>query len=153
MLTIHARTRQEMSKAPAHWEVFSDIIKLRDEYAPATKIVGNDDITSRQQGIELVKQYHVDGIMIGRGVFQDPFVFSEQSPWSGYLKDQKLALFEKHVRLFAQTWQNDERPPVLLNKFCKIYIQGFDGAKELREKLMGAHSTSELLELLSTANV
>jgi tRNA-dihydrouridine synthase len=153
MLTIHARTRQEMSKVPAHWDIFGDIIKLRDQHAPATKIVGNGDITSRQQGIELAKQYSLDGIMIGRGVFQDPFVFSGQSPWSGYSKDQKLILFERHVRLFAQTWRHDERPSVLLNKFCKIYIQGFDGAKELREELMGAHSVSELLDLLGTANV
>ena len=153
MLTVHGRTRREMSKVPAHWDIFADIIKLRDQYAPATKIVGNGDIVSRQQGIELAKQYRLDGIMIGRGVFRDPFVFAEQSPWSGYSRDQKLALFEKHVRLFVQTWQNDERPPILLNKFCKIYIQGFDGAKELREELMAAHSTSELLGLLSTANV
>jgi tRNA-dihydrouridine synthase len=153
MLTVHGRTRREMSKVPAHWDAFADIIKLRDQYAPATKIVGNGDIVSRQQGIELAKRYGLDGIMIGRGVFQDPFVFSEQSTWLGYSKDQKLALFEKHVRLFVQTWQNDERPPILLNKFCKIYIQGFDGAKELREELMAAHSTSELLGLLSTANV
>jgi tRNA-dihydrouridine synthase len=153
MLTVHGRTRREMSKVPAHWDVFGDIIKLRDQYAPATKIVGNGDIVSRRQGIELAQKYHLDGIMIGRGVFQDPFVFSEQSPWPAYTKDQKIALFERHVQLFANTWLHDERPSALLNKFCKIYIQGFDGAKELREELMEARSTSELLDKLSTANV
>jgi len=87
--------------------------------------------------------------MIGRGVFHDPFVFAKQSPWSEKSKQERIALFTKHVKLFAETWQAQDRPLVTLNKFCKIYIQGFDGAKELREKLMEAKSTDELLALLA----
>ncbi len=136
MITIHSRTRKEMSKVPAHWDVLGQISELRTKIKSDTLIVGNGDILTRQQGLELAQQYGLDGVMIGRGVFQDPFAFAPSSPWLGYTTEQKLALFEKHVRLFAATWTKHERPVVQMNKFCKIYIQGFDGAKELREQFM-----------------
>jgi tRNA-dihydrouridine synthase len=148
MLTVHARTRKEMSKVPAHWEVFGQICQLRKLLAPSTLIVGNGDITDRQQGLKLAKQYGLDGLMIGRGIFADPFLFAGKSSWLTYPKEQKLALYKTHVQLFAKTWPNSERPSVVLNKFCKIYLQGFPGAKELRERFMQAGSLDELLKML-----
>ncbi len=148
MLTIHARTKKEMSKVPAHWELFEEIIKMRDRLSPATLIVANGDVTSRSLGDELIAKYNLDGVMIGRGVFNDPFVFAKNSPWQNMTKQQKISLYKKHVKLFEKTWQNNERRLATLNKFCKIYIIGFDGAKELREKLMGAQSADELISLL-----
>jgi tRNA-dihydrouridine synthase len=103
---------------------------------------------TRQHGLELAKRYQLDGIMIGRGIFQDPFVFAGHSPWKAYTPEQRIGLYKQHVKLFAGTWQHNERPIHTLNKFCKIYINGFDGAKELREQLMSAGSTDELLALL-----
>jgi tRNA-dihydrouridine synthase len=151
MMAVHGRTRKEMSKVPAHWEQIGEIRILRDKVAPKTKIVGNGDVTSRGHGLVLAEKYELDGVMIGRGIFQDPFVFAEPSPWVGYTKEQKVTLFTQQVKLFAKTWQNGERALAPLNKFCKIYISGFDGAKELRERLMDAHSTDELLARLRNA--
>jgi tRNA-dihydrouridine synthase len=151
MLTIHGRTRKEMSAVPARWDLISEVRKLRDRLAPETLIVGNGDVLSKQQGYDLAKQYQLDGIMIGRGVFQDPFIFAEQSPWLGYTRQQKIDLYARHIRLFAGTWTNAERRVVMLNKFCKIYISGFDGAKELREQLMPADTTDTLLRILQDA--
>ncbi len=148
MLTIHGRTRREMSKVPAHWNQIGAARELRDSVAPKTLIVGNGDVRNRRHGLELAEKYGLDGIMIGRGVFEDPFAFAESSPWSERGKDQKIDLYRKHVELFAKTWQDRERPVQTLNKFCKIYINGFHGAKELREKLMNAKSTDELTKLL-----
>jgi tRNA-dihydrouridine synthase len=152
-LTVHWRTRKEMSKVPAHWEYASDIITLRDKISPQTKIIGNGDVLTRQQGEQLALQYNLDGIMIGRGVFQDPYVFASQSPWASLAPQQKLALYRTHVERFAQTWQQGERKLVTLNKFCKIYVNGFDGAKELRERLMAANSTDELIAILADAQL
>lgn len=149
MLTVHWRTRKEMSKVPAHWEYAREITALRDKIAPSTKIVGNGDVLTRKQGEDLAKQYGLDGIMIGRGVFHDPFVFASNSGWENLSPEQKQELYKKHVTLFKQTWQDGERPIHTLNKFCKIYINGFEGAKELREKLMNASSADELLDILS----
>jgi tRNA-dihydrouridine synthase len=105
-------------------------------------------VRNRPHGLELAKRYKLDGIMIGRGVFHDPFAFAETSPWEGYSRTERIDLYQKHVQLFAETWQAGERPIHTLNKFCKIYINDFDGAKELRETLMAAGSQAELLELL-----
>ena len=148
MLTIHGRTQKEMSKVPNHWDEIGKVRELRDRLAPQTLLVGNGDVMSRQQGIELAAQYKLDGIMIGRGIFHDPFIFADESPWETYTKEQRMALYQTHVKRFAETWKNNERPTHTLNKFCKIYINGFDGAKELREELMQSQTPEELLRIL-----
>lgn len=148
MLTIHGRTRAEMSKVPADWDAIGHVRSLRDSLAPETLIVGNGDVLSRAQGDELAVAHGLDGVMIGRGIFQDPFVFAKDSPWLTLPRSERIALYRKHVVLFSETWQQGERPIHTLNKFCKIYINHFDGAKELREQLMEASSTDELLHLL-----
>jgi len=151
MLTVHARTRKEMSKVPAHWKEFGAIRELRDRLSPDTLLVGNGDILSREQGTRLANQYGLDGVMIGRGVFQDPYAFAARSPWQETSREERLALYRRHVELFAKTWREGDRPIHTLNKFCKIYVSDFDGAKELREQLMAATSTDELLALLTAA--
>lgn len=148
MLTIHGRTVREMSKVPAHWDIIGEAVKLRDKVAPEVLIVGNGDVESREQGEQLAKQYGLDGIMVGRGVFHDPYVFAKETPWPDMSKQQKIDLYVKHVELFAKTWENAQRRMVTLNKFCKIYIEGFPGAKELREQLMNTESIEQLLYLL-----
>jgi tRNA-dihydrouridine synthase len=154
MLTIHGRTRKEMSKVPVHWDIINQVRELRDSLQMSLKlntlIVGNGDVRDRQHGVELAKQYKLDGVMIGRGVFADPFVFAKRSPWLTMSPPQKVELYTKHVELFASTWQHNERPIHTLNKFCKIYISGFDGAKELREQLMNATSCKELVKILTS---
>ncbi len=153
MLTIHGRTRKQMSKVPADWNVIQQIRELRDKISPATLIVGNGDVLTRKQGEELAVLHGLDGVMVGRGIFHDPYLFAHNedgiSPWVNVTKEAKIELYKKHVLLFAKTWQNNERKLVTLNKFCKIYINGFDGAKELREQLMVAQSTEELVAILS----
>ena len=149
MLTMHGRTRKEMSKVSAHWDLIGQVRELRDKIAPTTLFVGNGDVSSRQQGIELIERYGLDGVMIGRGIFQDPFVFAKDSPWGAFTKEERLALFAKQVDLFSRTWEDHERPIHTLNKFCKIYINGFDGAKELREQFMQASSSKELSAMIA----
>ncbi|PIZ63066.1 hypothetical protein COY17_01350, partial [Candidatus Saccharibacteria bacterium CG_4_10_14_0_2_um_filter_52_9] len=153
MLSVHGRTKAQMSKVPADWEAIGQVRGLRDKLAPETLVVGNGDVMTRQQGLALAKQYKLDGIMIGRGVFHDPYVFAKASPWGDFTREQRLELYKKQVRLFADTWNARERPVHTLNRFCKIYIQGFNGAKELREHLMAAHSTDKLLSILETVPV
>lgn len=151
MLTIHLRTTKDMSKIPARWELMDEIVKLKNDISPTILLVGNGDVMTRKQGDKLAKRYNLDGIMIGRGIFEDPYVFaSDESPWCTMSKQQKIELYKKHVKFFAATWQNNERRVVTLNKFCKVYINGFSGAKELREKLMSCKTTDELLHELNT---
>jgi tRNA-dihydrouridine synthase len=149
MLTVHGRTRKEMSKVPAHWDLIGEVAQKRMQLAPQTLLVGNGDVESRQQGIALAEQYGLDGIMIGRGVFHDPYVFAQESPWAQVPKAERIALYRQQVELFAETWQAGERNIKTLNRFCKIYINGFDGASDMRVALMEAHNTKEILGLLT----
>ena len=153
MITVHGRTRKEMSKVPAHWDEIGKVRELRDKMGAKTLIVGNGDVQSRKQGLDLGEQYKLDGIMIGRGIFEDPYLFSANSPWLEQSPKERLELYERHVKLFAKTWQKGERAVHTLNKFCKVYVNGFAGAKELREQLMAAKSTDELLTILKETKI
>lgn len=152
MLTVHWRTRKEMSKVPAHWEYANDVVNLRDRLSPDTRLIGNGDVLSRSQGERLINEYGLDGVMIGRGVFNDPYIFADSSPWSELDRKARIDLYIRHVELFSKTWSGNSpsRPIHTLNKFCKIYISGFDGAKEMREKLMFCNSVDELLTILES---
>src|SRR5699024_8350704 len=99
-LTIHLRTRSEMSKYDAHWELIPEIKKLRDEIAPNTLLTINGDIPNRQVGIELVEKYGVDGVMIGRGVFTNPFAFEVEA--KDHSPKELLDLFRLHLDLFDE---------------------------------------------------
>ena len=148
MLTIHGRTRAQMSKVPADWDAIEVVRDLRDSLSPETMLVGNGDVLSRAQGAALALQHQLDGIMVGRGIFQDPYLFAEERIWDLQAPIERLLLYRRQVSLFADTWLDGERPIQTLNKFCKIYVNGFEGAKEMREELMAASSTDELLTLL-----
>lgn len=156
MLTIHGRTRKQMSKVPANWDLIGQVREKRDFLGCKTLIVGNGDVMSRQQGEELAQKYKLDGIMIGRGIFHDPNIFAKTTTPNNFngsyplklLVGERVDLYRKHVELFAKTWKDGERPIHTLNKFCKMYIQGFDGASSLRAALMIASSADEIIELL-----
>ena len=240
-LTIHLRTKKEMSKVPAHYELIDDIIALRDEIAPQTLLTINGDIRNRAHGEELAHQHPgINGIMIGRGVFSDPFCFRasravsqkksglalagpglfyddtremgntyakleavdcsqitsasaerSRSISSGDIsekstpaqergagdanfadgvreaseatrkehsegaelsittrKTELIALLHYHLDLFDRYQPTLGRPFETLKRFFKIYIRDFDGAKELREKLMHTKNTSEVRQIL-----
>jgi len=146
-LTIHLRTRKEMSNAPAHFELLPAIKQLRDEIAPQTLLTINGDIRDRQHGDELIKEYGVDGIMIGRGVFYNPFAF-EHKP-SKHSKADLLNLLRLHLDLFdSYTAELGPRKFEPLKRFFKIYVRDFSGASDLREQLMHTKSTQEVREIL-----
>ncbi|MDB5175707.1 MAG: tRNA-dihydrouridine synthase [Candidatus Saccharibacteria bacterium] len=148
MITVHGRTRKEMSKVPAHWDLIGEVRQLRDRIAPNTLIVGNGDVMTREQGEALATEYGLDGIMIGRGIFQDPYIFAKDSPWPQQIAESRIKLYRRQVQLFADTWRNGERSVFTLNRFCKVYINGFDGAKELREHLMQCTTPQDSIALM-----
>jgi tRNA-dihydrouridine synthase len=147
-LTIHLRTRKEMSKVPAHYELIADIKKLRDEIAPQTLLTINGDIRDRAHGLELVEQYGVDGIMIGRGVFTDPFAFAKEKP-AGDHREELISLLNLQLDLFDKySTELEPRRFDPLKRFFKIYVRDFAGASELREKLMHTKTTAEVRDLI-----
>lgn len=145
-LSIHLRTKKEMSKADAHWELIPEIKKLRDEVAPDTLLTINGDIPDREKGLELANQYGVDGVMIGRGIFNNPYAF-EHEP-KEHSSEELLNLLRIHLDLFDKYSEIEKRKYIALHRFFKIYVKGFRGAGELRNNLMNTKSTDEARSLL-----
>ena len=145
-LSIHLRTRAEMSKGDAHWELIPEIKKLRDKIAPNTLLTINGDIPNRQVGLELVEKYGVDGIMIGRGVFKNPFAF-EKEP-KAHTPEELFDLFRLHLDLFEQYSAIEHRPFKPLRRFFKIYIRNVKGGAHFRQELMHSNSIEETRQML-----
>ena len=146
-LSIHLRTKREMSDVPAHWELIPEIKKLRDEVAPQTLLTINGDIPNRQVGLELAEKYDVDGVMIGRGIFKNPFAFEKEPQEHSPM--ELLSLLRRHLDLHDKyTKKFEPRPFRPLRRFFKIYVRDFRGASELRNKLMMTESTNEVREML-----
>lgn len=146
-LSIHLRTKKEMSKVDAHWELIPEIKKLRDQVAPDTLLTINGDISDRQTGLELVHQYGVDGVMIGRGVFKNPFAFEKQP--KEHSSKELLDLLRLQLDLHDK-YSKEFEPRLFkpLRRFFKIYVRGFQGASEFRNQLMSAESTDEVRAML-----
>lgn len=142
-ITIHARTVKEMSKAPARWEEIRRAVNLRDAMKKDTVIIGNGDVMSRAQALDYAQRYGCDGVMIGRGVFQNLWIFHPEKCDGEMPFQERLRLLRRHVTLWEETW-GGERPFAVFKKFLKIYIAGFDGAAKLRAELMACESPREI---------
>lgn len=143
-LSLHARTQKDMSNVPARWQEVGKAVRLRNQLAPETIIIGNGDVENRQHGEALAAEYGVDGVMIGRGVFHNPFAF-EKTPRE-HSKQELLNLLNYQLDLF------DQQPPRAFNplkRFFKIYVRDFAGAADLRAQLMETKTTSEARVVLA----
>ena len=146
-LTIHLRTRKEMSKVDAHYELIPAIKQLRDAIAPQTLLTINGDIRDRRHGLQLAEQYGVDGIMIGRGIFANPYAFTDYQP----SQDELFALFRYHLDTYdAYVETFGPRPFDPLKRFFKIYVKGMPGAAELRDRFMHTKTTHEARLILNS---
>lgn len=164
-LTVHLRTRKEMSKVPAHFELIPEILGLKKAFSPETKLIINGDIKDLAQVKTLSEKYpQVDGFMIGRGVFENPYCFTKHEPTTVEL----IKLLKYHLELFDRADAKikvkraksisrgaDEEvrglPFEPLKHYFKIYVHGFDGASDLRAKMMEAKTTAEVRKVLESA--
>jgi tRNA-dihydrouridine synthase len=142
-ITIHARTAAEMSNVPAHWDEIEKAVILRDKSKSKTLIIGNGDVADLPSAKSLVLSAKVDGVMIGRGIFANPAVFSNKQ----LSLPQKQKLFVKHIQLFEKTWEKEKNFQIL-KKFVKTYISGFDGASRARDRCMQANNYQELVRFV-----
>ena len=147
-IILHLRTRKEMSDVPARWDTMSEAIKIRNKLRSKTLILGNGDIQSLEEAKEKAKKYGADGAMIGRGVFGNPWFFAGK--FAEITVAQKLKVLLEHAKLFRSVFKiNPKTNRGLKNydnmkKHYKSYVSGFEGAKELRTKLMSARNYKEV---------
>jgi len=144
MLTIHGRIAKEGYNVPVRWDEIQKAVVLRNEISPSTLLIGNGDITSMRQGEEYTKRYGTDGYMVGRAILSNPWLFSGREDIS---VDERSSTLKEHCELFESVW-GDRKNFNITKKFVKAYISGFDGANELRQKLMNVQNCEELKELI-----
>ena len=145
-LTVHLRTRKEMSKVAAHYELIPEILKMRAEISPETKLIINGDIKDRAAALELHAKYpEIDGFMIGRGVFANPYCFTDHVA----TREELMELLHLHLDLYERQMNLHGVPYEPLKHYYKIYINNFPGASDLRARLMETHSVAEAREVLS----
>lgn len=149
LLTVHLRTKKEMSRVAAHYELIDDIVKLRDEVAPNTLLQINGDIENYQDGCRLAAEHPgVDGIMIGRGIFTSPFAF-ERTP-RAHSVQELLTLLNYQLDLYDDFSERfDTQRFASLKRFFKIYVRSQPHAAELRNAMMETHTTDEVRQLIA----
>lgn len=166
-VTIHARTRKEMSKVPAHWERIKRAVEIRNEMKSSALILGNGDVKNPEEARTRVEETGADGVMIGRGIFGTPWLFSEPSAdisaknssrpsLRGYPQnfsrnnppsvEDRLRIAVEHTKLFEELL-GDIKSFAIMKKHFKAYVEGFDGAKELRMKMMEAKNADEVAHI------
>ena len=150
-LTIHLRTRKELSLVDAHWELVRKIIEIRDRVSTGTKIIANGDVMNLLDAKQKAKEYGLDGAMIGRGCFGAPWWFSG----SEKSVEEKMNVMVEHCEVFEKemNWKSFN----IMKKHFKAYVNGFDGASAFRVKLMECADAkcvkSEVKEFLKNANI
>jgi nifR3 family TIM-barrel protein len=153
-LTVHLRTRKEMSLVPAHWEIMPEVVKLVRDMTGEVKdggtiILGNGDITSVTEGKKKAKESGADGVMVGRGIFGAPWFFDEETFNKGKTVEERLKICIEHTKLFEEKL-GDIKNFAIMKKHYKAYVHGFDGAKELRMKLMECENSKEIEQEINT---
>ncbi len=146
-LTIHARTKKEMSAVPANWDYVKRVVALVKKSGKKIPVIGNGDVRDLTEAKEKIKKYGCDGVMIGRGVFGNPWFFSGRKISEVSTKEKLKALLE-HTSLFEK-YLSKEKNFSVMKKHYKAYVNGFDGAKELRIKLMATNSFRDVKTLIS----
>jgi len=142
-ITVHGRISKQMSKYPADWNEIKKFVDLRDQSGSKSIIIGNGDVESLGEIYQKTEEFGVDGVMIGRGIFKDPFLFNPKKSIDDLSKKGKINLMMRHAELFVKKW-GDTKNFSILKRFFKIYINGFDGASELRAKLMECENLEDL---------
>ncbi|MDD3474751.1 MAG: tRNA-dihydrouridine synthase [Candidatus Dojkabacteria bacterium] len=144
LITVHGRISKDGYSTPANWEEIEKVVRLRNEISPNTVILGNGDVNSLNQADEYISKYDVDGVMVGRGILQNPWLFSRRENIG---KDERIDVLKKHLKLFDKV-SEDRKPFYSQRKYMKMYISNFDGASELRSELMKCNTVEEVLSIV-----
>ena len=147
VITIHARTRKEMSKVPAKWDRVRDAVALRDKLKSQTLIFGNGDVLDLEDAYKKAEETGCDGVMIGRGIFGNPWVFNrDRKGGADVTLEEKLRALVEHTHLFETHLPHKSFN--LMKKHYKAYVNGFEHAKELRADLMEAKDAAHVEQIV-----
>jgi tRNA-dihydrouridine synthase len=144
-ITIHGRTQKMQSEGLALWEEIGKAVELGIRQRSKTRILGNGDVKSMAEAQERIDTYGVAGVMVGTGVFKNPWMFNKNQPIVSF--GDRIGLLKKHIRLYDTTWEK-KKNYAMLKRFYKIYLNSFPGAAEWRERLMLSADAAEALSVI-----
>lgn len=140
-ISLHGRTLKQMYMGQANWEEIGKAAQVCK--GTGTTLLGNGDIKSLEEAHEKIKAYDLDGVLVGRATFGNPWFFSGLFPTPMQAAKGALEHSEAYERLLP------ERGFCNMRKHLGWYIKGFDGAKELRVQLMQSNNSAEVRQILS----
>ncbi|MEY4747774.1 MAG: hypothetical protein RLZZ416_823 [Candidatus Parcubacteria bacterium] len=143
-ITIHARTRREMSDVPARWERIARAVEIRDEAGASTLIIGNGDVRDLEDARAKAIETKCDGIMLGRAIFGNPWLFAARDALPA--PRERLEALARHLQLFDEILGDTHY--AVMKKHFKAYVSGWSGSKELRAQLMSTHTAADAISLL-----
>ena len=153
VIIVHARTRKELSLAPAKWEYVKRAVEIRNEFKDSkgklskTLIFGNGDVKDLEDAKAKVLETGCDGIMFGRAIFGNPWLFNPRAALGQVSVDEKLRVLVEHTKLFEKLLPH--KSFAIMKKHYKAYVNGWDGAKEIRMKLMEAKNANEVEQIVN----
>ena len=154
VVTIHCRTRKEMSDVPARWEHVKRAVEIRDELQKAlmekTLILGNGDVAGIEDAKKKAAESGADGVMLGRAIFGNPWLFDPAKNLADIPPNEKLTALLEHAELFEELL-GDLKSFAIMKKHFKAYVNGWDGAKELRSRLMETENSPEMKAIIESA--
>jgi len=146
VLTLHARTRKEMSKVPARFERVARAVEIRNEMNSDTLIFANGDVKSIEEAYEKAALHSLDGVMLGRAIFGNPWLFHPEKDLSNVSLEERLLVMVEHTKLFVELLPFKNF--AIMKKHYKAYVNGFDGAVQFRNELMAANTPEEVERLV-----
>ena len=147
-LTIHLRTMKEMSLVPAHWEHIKKIKELIKKSGKDIPLIGNGDIVDIKDAENKMSEYGCEGAMIGRGIFGNPWVFLLEKP--EITMEEKLKVLIEHTQIFDKELSGPRHKSfAVMKKHFKAYVNSFEGAQELRAKLMETNNSKEVEKIIN----
>lgn len=144
-ITLHARTRKEMSLVPARWERVAEAVSMRDELNPNVLILGNGDAKDIDDARQKADESGADGVMLGRAIFGNPWLFGGDMHPEPTV-EQKLHVMVEHTKLFEELLPHKNF--AIMKKHYKAYVSGFDGAADLRSALMNASDAATVADIV-----
>lgn len=149
-VTLHLRTRNQMSLVSANWEFMKKAVAIRNRIAPEVLLIGNGDVRDLSDAKEKIAESGCDGVMIGRGMFGNPWVFAGRSLEDTPLKE-KLSALTRLAKDFEQLYPRKNF--AILKKHVKAFVTGFDGAAELRACIMEAPTASDMERVIRESSL
>ena len=145
LLTIHGRTAKDMYKVPADWDEIGKVVQLRNDMHSKTLIIGNGDVVDYGDILKKAELYGVDGVMVGRGILRNLFIFNAEG--GDHSAQERVKLLKRHLHFFQETWGDSARFSTL-KKYFKVYISAIPAAPRLRNELMQTETIAEVLTIL-----